>query len=202
MTHTEEKNIPETNSSKEKNVLQSAIKEFFRFAFLAAIIVIPFRMFIAQPFVVNGASMDPTFHSGEYLIVDQLIYRFENPERGSILIFKYPRDPSKYFIKRVIGLPSETVEIRDGQIWILNEEYPEGFLLEEPYVEHERGDNMTVVLDSDEYFVLGDNRQGSSDSRVWGTLPEQLVVGRPIVRLFPPAKASILPGDYSKNYTH
>jgi len=173
--------------------------EFIKFIVIAAVIVIPFRMFIAQPFVVNGASMDPTFESGEYLIVDQLTYQFESPKRGSVLIFRYPKDPKKFFIKRIAGLPGETLELRGEIITIKNSDHPEGFQLDEPYLKYTRADNMTVVLGPDEYFVLGDNRQASSDSRVWGTLPENLIVGRPIIRLLPPNKIDWLPGDYSEN---
>lgn len=159
--------------------------EFLKLIVISVIIVIPFRLFIAQPFIVDGASMDPTFHNGQYLIVDELTYRFQEPERGSVLIFKYPKDPSKFFIKRVIGLPGETVRITEGAVSIVNEEYPEGLLLHEPYIEFTKVDNLEVILGSEEYFVMGDNRKGSADSRLWGPVPADNIVGRPIIRFYP-----------------
>ena len=159
---------------------------------LSLVVVVPFRMFIAQPFVVDGASMDPTFETGDYLIVDELSYRFQTPARGSVLIFRYPRDPRKSFIKRVIGLPNETVSIADGKVSIINAEYPDGLALDEPYVKLTKRDTVNYVVGPEEYFVMGDNRLESADSRVWGPVPEQNVIGRPIIRFFPPA---FLPGD-------
>lgn len=170
-------------------------KELFKLVLLSIVIVIPFRLYIAQPFIVDGASMDPTFDTGNYLIVDELTYHFRGPERGSILIFKYPRDPRKSFIKRVIGLPGEKVSIALGQVTIFNTEYPNGLILDEPYVKLEKKDSADYVLGQGEYFVLGDNRLGSADSRVWGPVPEANIIGRPIIRLFPPA---LLPGDNTK----
>src|SRR3989338_11417917 len=102
-------------------------KELIKLVFISLLVVIPFRFFIAQPFIVNGASMDPTFETGNYLIVDELTYQFHGPERGSVLIFKYPVDPSKSFIKRVIGLPGETVSISKSEVTIFNAENPDGF---------------------------------------------------------------------------
>ena len=152
---------------------------------LSIIIVIPFRLFIAQPFIVDGASMDPTFKNGQYLIVDEISYRFNNPERGSVLIFRYPRDPSKFFIKRVIGLPNETIEITEGIVTIKNAENPEGIILNEPYVKFSKQDNFNFTLQKNEFFVMGDNRLNSADSRIWGPVPREDVVGRPIVRFYP-----------------
>lgn len=167
-------------------------KELFKLVLLSIVIVIPFRLYVAQPFIVDGASMDPTFKSGDYLIVDEVTYRFQDPERGSVLIFKYPKDPSKFFIKRIIGLPGETIDIRNGEVRITSSEYPEGFALREPYVEFERRENFSITLKEGEYFVLGDNRVGSADSRVWGPVPEDHIIGRPVIQVFPP---TFLPGD-------
>ncbi|MBY0328872.1 signal peptidase I [Patescibacteria group bacterium] len=170
-------------------------REMVEFALIALIIVVPFRIFIAQPYIVNGASMDPTFATGDYLIVDQLSYRFSTPERGSVLIFKYPKDPSWYFIKRVIGLPLETVEINDGVITIKNGAHPEGFVLNEPYIEFAKVEDSTITLKADEYFAVGDNRLGSADSRMWGPVPSYDIVGRPILQILPFKKLGLLPGD-------
>lgn len=170
-------------------------KETFQLIAIAAIVVIPFRLYIAQPFMVDGASMDPTFKDGQYLIVDELTYHFNTPERGSVLIFKYPNDPSKFFIKRVIGLPGEEVRINKGVVTIVNAENPQGFTLEEPYIKFKKEETMSYTLNEGEYFVMGDNRLGSADSRVWGAVPEDNIIGRPFVRFIPPA---LFPGDSDK----
>lgn len=172
--------------------------EIVKFSIIALVVVIPFRLFIAQPFIVNGASMSPTFETGHYLIIDQVTYRFEKPERGDVVIFHYPIDPSKFFIKRIIGLPGETVEIRGKSIIIKNTEHLEGLMLFEPYLEADNlgEDYQTKILKENEYFVMGDNRRASSDSRVWGPLPEDLIVGRALVRLLPVSESAVLPGDF------
>lgn len=162
-------------------------KELLKLILLALVIVVPFRLYIAQPFIVDGASMDPTFEDGEYLIVDELSYRFKEPERGEVLIFKYPKDPSKYFIKRIIGLPGEKVSLTDGEVVIFSDERPEGFALSEPYVTLEKIENGSFSLGDGEYFVMGDNRLQSADSRLWGGVPRENIVGRPILRFIPPA---------------
>lgn len=172
------------------------IWETVKFAIFALIIVLPVRIYIAQPFIVSGNSMDPTFNNGHYLIVDQLSYRFEKPKRGEVIVFKYPNDPSKFFIKRIIGLPGEKVEIISGEVYIIGAS-GKSVKLNEPYIESSRQkhDNWNVSLASDEYFVMGDNRIASSDSRVWGALKEKFIVGRALVRLLPVTEASVFPGE-------
>ncbi len=139
--------------------------------------------------------MADTFHTGEYLIVDQLSYHFHNPSRGDVVIFRYPRDPSKYFIKRVIGVPGDTVIIEDSTVTIVNETYPEGVILDEPYISSMRSTGrLEETLGEREYFVMGDNRDESSDSRIWGVLQEDRIIGRAFLRLFPFSSADVLPG--------
>ncbi len=170
--------------------------EIIRFSIIALIIVVPVRLFIAQPFIVSGASMENTFHNGEYLIVDQLSYHLNHPERGDVVIFRYPRDPSKYFIKRVIGVPGDTITIEGNTVSIQNEQVPQGMVLNEPYIASMRpGITIVEELGEREYFVMGDNRDQSSDSRVWGVLQEENIVGRAFIRLFPPHEFGIYPGD-------
>ncbi|CAN5127938.1 signal peptidase I [soil metagenome] len=188
--HTDEQNPPASLPPENKKT--SFWKELFKLLLLAVFVVIPFRLYIAQPFIVDGASMDPTFRTGQYLIVDELTYHFTTPARGSVLIFKYPKDPSKYFIKRIIGLPGETVVLKDGAVTIKNPAQPQGFALNEPYVIYSKPDTNEYVLGPDEYFVMGDNRLGSSDSRVWGPVPKANIIGRPFVRFLPP---TVWPGD-------
>jgi signal peptidase I len=176
--------------------------EILRFAIIALIIVIPVRMFVAQPFIVSGASMEPTFHNGQYLIVDQLSYYMGEAKRGDVIIFKYPKDPSKYFIKRLIGVPGDTVSINGNVITIMNEAHPDGLVLDEPYVVHmSPNTNLTEVLGPGEYFVMGDNRDNSSDSRVWGVLQENMIVGRAFLRLFPVDQVGYLPGSIESSST-
>jgi signal peptidase I len=172
------------------------LTEIVRFSLIAILIVIPIRMFVAQPFIVSGASMDNTFHSGEYLIVDQVSYYFDQPKRGEVIIFKYPRDPSKFFIKRVVGAPGDTIDIEGNTVTITNDSYPEGIVLDEPYVKSmSPGASLSETLGDHEYFVMGDNRDQSSDSRTWGVLQESYIVGRAFLRLFPPGEVSYFPGS-------
>lgn len=197
-------NIPQAiqnEDSAEKK--EHPLAEIVRFALIAVLIVVPIRMFIAQPFIVSGASMAETFHTGEYLIIDQITYYFEDPKRGEVIIFRYPRDPSKFFIKRVIGLPGETVQIEDRTVTIINETHPEGFVLNEPYIqEMPMAAPFIETLGEREYFVMGDNRSESSDSRTWGVLQEERIVGRAWIRLFPPAEFGVLPGNASQQFTN
>ena len=181
----------ETNKEKKS----SFWKELAWYAAFALLVVLPIRLWIAQPFVVNGGSMDTTFENGEYLIVDEISYRFHAPERGDVLIFKYPNDPSKYFIKRLIGLPGETVTIQDSVVSIENSLNPQGIVLHEPYIHAETYINTRVTLSPDEYFVMGDNRTVSSDSRIWGPLPKEDLIGRPVLRLLPISKFGTWPGE-------
>lgn len=183
------------NDETIADITENPLMEIFRFSLIAILIVVPVRLFIAQPFIVSGASMETTFHSGEYLIVDQVTYHFEKPHRGDVIIFRYPRDPSKFFIKRVIGLPGDTISIEDGIITITNEANPKGMILSEEYAETmPPAAKFVEKVGEREYFVMGDNRDESSDSRSWGVLQEERIVGRAWLRLFPPQQADYLPG--------
>ena len=171
--------------------------DLIKFAILAILIVVPIRAFVAQPFIVSGSSMIPTFKNSDYLIVDEISYKFEAPKRGDVIVFKWPKDTSKYFIKRIIGLPGETVKIKGSLVTIINKDNPNGLVLGEPYVENKSDNTLEITLPDDQYFVMGDNRSGSSDSRAWGNLPSDLIVGRALVRLFPVNKISLLPGVHN-----
>ena len=171
--------------------------EMIRFAVLALVIVIPIRMFVAQPFIVSGLSMFPTFNNSEYLIVDEISYRFHEPTRGDVIIFRYPKDTSKFFIKRIIGLPNETVVISGNDVTIKNTTHPEGFTIPQPYVVNTANNTLEKVLGPDEYFVMGDNRSASSDSRYWGPVPRKNIVGRAYIRLLPFSSAKVFPGVFN-----
>lgn len=171
------------------------MKETLKFILTVAVIVIPIRTFVAQPFIVKGPSMDPSFATGHYLIIDELSYYFTDPKRGEVIIMKYPKAPSIYFIKRVIGLPGETVTIKDGKVTITTKD-GKNIELRDDFVaaKNKISDNSKTTLLDDEYFVMGDNRAESSDSRSWGPLPRDLVVGRAFLRLLPLSKIDIFPG--------
>ena len=181
---------------QEKITKEHPFWELLRFAVLAFLIIIPIRTFIAQPFIVSGSSMYPTFQDGNYLIVDQISYRFEDPNRGDIIVFRFPKDKKKFFIKRIIGLPNESIKIDGSKITIMNDNHPDGFDLNEQYVKNLAFDNMTVVLGNDEFFVMGDNRSSSSDSRSWGNVKENLIIGHVLLRLLPINQIGISPGEY------
>ncbi len=161
--------------------------ELIQVAAISLAIIIPIRYFLIQPFYVKGASMEPNFYDHEYLIIDELSYRFHLPTRGDIVVFRYPVDPKQFFIKRVIGLPGETVEIAGGQIKIFNKDFPNGFVVHESqYLDQDfTSTNQTVTLKSDEFFVLGDNRRESLDSRFFGPIKSSAIVGRVWLRGWP-----------------
>lgn len=175
--------------------LKFVLREILVFLLLAVLIVVPFRLFIAQPFVVQGASMEPTYVNGEYLVIDQLTYHFNEPQRGDVITFRYPEDPSVFFIKRIIGLPGETVLVEDETVTITDPGVGT-FELVEPYAKFDGPlfGRQSVTLKDDEYFVLGDNRPRSSDSRVWGPLPKENIMGRAYLRLLPLNNIEYLPG--------
>ncbi|MBI4118289.1 MAG: signal peptidase I [Parcubacteria group bacterium] len=187
----------EEKTSKEQFSLFTFLFETVKFAVIALLIVIPFRIYIAQPYIVSGASMEETFKSGTYLIVDQFTYRFDEPERGDVIIFRLPQDPSKFLIKRVIGLPGETVKITQGEVTI-TKPGTEPFTLAEPYVVPDNFMDIRIkTLKDTEYFVMGDNRPESLDSRIWGPLPQENIIGEAFFALFPLNDMALHPGRHS-----
>jgi len=175
---------------------EGLIKDVITIVLLVIFVVIPIRVFIAQPFVVFGESMSPTFENGDYLIIDQVSYKFNTPQRQQVIIFKYPNDTTKFFIKRIIGLPDETVEIIGSDVFIKNSEHPEGFKLEENYIVNNGNNNVVKKLGENEYFVMGDNRNASSDSRIWGSLEKSFIIGKTFLQLLPIKKIGILPDKF------
>lgn len=159
--------------------------ELIKIIIIAAIIVLPIRYFLFQPFIVKGESMVPNFHSGDYLIVDELSYRIWQPERGDVVVLKYPLDPGQRFIKRVIALPGETIDVRNGTVTITGKNGQ--IVLQESYLPNDLPTlgNVHTTLGGDQYFVMGDNRQFSYDSRMWGALPKEDIVGKAFLRVFP-----------------
>ncbi len=186
---------------EEKQGYFEILKEIGRFVLITLLIVVPFRFFIAQPFIVSGDSMVPTFHNGEYLIVDELSYLLREPLRGEVVIFRYPKDTSKYFIKRIIGLPGETVLVENGALKIVSSGGSTS-TVRESYIQGQELADIQVKLGNSEYFVMGDNRNASSDSRYWGPVPRGELVGRAFARLLPVAQADVLPGNFAPALTN
>ena len=157
------------------------------------------RFYVATPYIVSGASMEHTYENFDYLIVDRLTYDMRTPQRGEVIVFGLPQEPSRDLIKRVIGLPGETVKITgtEPRVTIINAAHPNGMLLSEPYLTRENlggATDITMTLTADQYFVLGDNRRVSADSRMWGILPRNDIVGRVFLRLYPFSMIGLLPG--------
>ncbi len=157
------------------------------------------QAFIIRPFIVSGNSMDPNIKDKQYLIVDEISYKLSEPSRGDVIVFKAPPEPSKYYIKRIIGLPGETVSINGTTITISNAAHPDGFVLQESFITHTHNDILTVKVPVDSYFVMGDNRSGSYDSRAWGMLPKANIRGRALLRLLPLTAIDYLPAKVTYN---
>lgn len=175
------------------------LKDLFTLAFLIIVVVIPIRIFVVSPFVVDGESMHPTFENLDYLIVDEAVYNITSPARGEVIVFRYPHNPSIFYIKRIIGLPGETIAINKG---VLTATTVDGKILTlpEPYIVNEDATyTKTTTLGANEYFVMGDNRPNSSDSRTWGILPRANIIGRVDLRLLPVSKIGFFPG--AANYS-
>src|SRR3989339_2185943 len=174
----------------------SPLKRFFGFVgellhvvVISLAIIIPIRYYLIQPFYVKGASMEPNFYDKEYLIIDEISYRFHEPARGDIVVFRYPRNPEEFFIKRVIGLPGERIQVKDGFIYIYNQEHQDGAQLAEKYLPadlrtYALNDEITTLNDG-EYYVLGDNRNSSKDSRSFGAVDKKFITGKALLRGWP-----------------
>ncbi|MEK7625101.1 MAG: signal peptidase I [Patescibacteria group bacterium] len=162
--------------------------ELIKVIVMAGVTIALIRYFLFKPFYVKGASMEPNFMDHEYLIIDELSYRLRLPERGEVIVFKYPNNKQEYFLKRIIGLPGERVKVADGHVTIYNNAHPEGVVVSEGYLPDElitAGDNQTVTLGVEDYFVLGDNRPNSFDSRRFGSIKKDLIVGKVFIRGWP-----------------
>ncbi len=190
--------IAQNNTWFSKKNLKSIGKELLIFVLIAFGIVLPFRMYVAEPYLVDGRSMDPTFATGDYLIVEKL----STPKRNDVVVFNATNAGEQYknknFIKRIIGLPGETVIVKDNTVKIINSENPNGFMLDQSYVVHGSPESFQKTLGGDEYFVMGDNRVESYDSRFWGPLNKKYITGKPILRLLPLKSIGVLPGADTK----
>ncbi len=162
------------------------IKENLEMVLIALMIVLPVRYFLIQPFVVHGSSMEPNFYPKDYLIVDELSYRFRDPQRFEVVVFKAPNNSGQYYIKRIIGLPNERVIIKNGEVFVVDQKGKQIKLEEKFLPENVKtlGD-IDLTLKENQYFLLGDNRVASYDSRNWGPIDKKAIVGRVWIRLWP-----------------
>lgn len=198
LPHTNPSNSSEMEKMMHEKPEQGGVIAFVfemaKITLIAVAIILPIRYFLIKPFYVNGASMEPNYHNNEYLIIDEITYRFEQPARGDVVVFKYPNDHSQYFIKRVIGLPLERIVVRDNAVFVHNNAYPDGKQLAEPYLETGTPTQIDtdITLSGDEYFVLGDNRTESLDSRRFGPVRANEIIGRSWVRGWPIDRAGFL----------
>lgn len=208
----EYREIPKKSKETEIEYLGigGLLLEMVKVFLLAVVIIIPVRVFLFQPFFVQGSSMEPNFEDGQYLVVSEFGYKqtalnvterfhftvdsFKVINRQDVIVFRYPKNPEQFFIKRVIGLPGEAVEIRLGKVIIYNAVHPDGFVLDESgYLGAEilTQDMARVALRADEYFVMGDNRMFSYDSRAFGPLKKNTVIGRVLMRAWPVERFSL-----------
>lgn len=169
------------------NSLGTFFLEIIKLAILSGITIGLVRYFLFKPFYVKGQSMEPNFYEKDYLIIDELSYRFREPKRGEVVVFKAPNG-SDFYLKRVIGLPGERIKIENGKVIIYNEANPQGLALDEIYLEDQTLGTVMQTLGSDEYFLLGDNRDASYDSRRFGPISRGALIGRAWLRGWPPAR--------------
>ena len=156
----------------------SSAWEIIEIVLISIVTVFLIRNFLAQPFLVSGASMEPTFDNRDYLIIDEITYRFREPERGEVIVFRYPQDPKVYFIKRIVGLPGDRVVIKNGKVVV----YSGG---QEIKISGDTNGSVDRTLGEGQYFVLGDNRYNSFDSRNWGPVPRENIIGLTRLKIFP-----------------
>jgi signal peptidase I len=162
---------------------RSLLRETLETILLTAIIFLVLNTATGR-FQVRGSSMEPTLQDGQYLVIGKVVYWVHPPERGDIIVFQPPANPSEDYIKRVVGLPGEQLEIQNGEIWV------NGVPLEEPYIANPGAYSGTWTLEDDDYFVLGDNRNNSSDSHSWGVLPRENIIGKAWLCYWPPEEWS------------
>ncbi len=174
--------------------VSSFVVEVAKVVVISLAIIIPIRYFLIQPFYVKGASMEPNFYDNEYLVVDEISYRFGDPRRGDVVVLRNPRNESDFFIKRIIGLPGERIQVIDGHIVVFNSQYPQGMVLDESgylAASVKTSGSQTVTLKSNEYYVLGDNRDSSLDSRYFGPIVRKEIVGRTWIRAWPIGRMAV-----------
>ncbi|HXV27278.1 MAG TPA: signal peptidase I [Candidatus Paceibacterota bacterium] len=187
-TEETEAQTPPSRGGRIASEVFEFIWETVKVVLIALVIILPVRYFLIQPFFVKGESMFPTYHDKEYILVDKWTYRTARPQRGDVIVFKAPTDVNDYFIKRIVGLPGERVVVQNNTVRVFNAEFPDGFTLNEKVYlpdSHITEGTDDRLLEDDEYYVLGDNRQHSSDSRAFGPVRRELFSGMSWLRLWP-----------------
>lgn len=169
---------------------KSALREILESLIIAVILALLIRAFVFQPFYIPSGSMEPTLQIQDHIIVNKFIYRFREPERGDIVVFKYPLNPKKDFVKRLVGKPGERVELRSSKVYVNGREAPEKFL--PPGLKFQ--DFGPVLVPENTYLMLGDNRNNSDDSRVWGPLPKENIIGKAMLVYWPLDRIRIMSG--------
>jgi signal peptidase I len=191
-----EQNFDSIEPSHEHGALLSFglfILELIKVALLAGLTIWLVRYFLFKPFYVKGQSMEPNFYEKEYLIIDELTYRFREPSRGEVIVLKAPAPVEKdYYLKRIVGLPGEKISVQENKVIVYNREHPEGKVVEENYLTETTPGSISITLGSDQYFVLGDNRDASFDSRRFGAIRKDDIIGRTWIRGWPILRASII----------
>lgn len=188
--HSEELNNLEVDNNPAKDFVYF-IYDLLKTGLIVFVIAFGLRYFVIQPFIVDGESMMPNFVNNEYILAEKISYLTGQPKRGDVVIFRYPGNPSISYIKRIIGLPGEKVKIEENKVTIVNADHPDGVVLAEDYLPNYTltlpmdSKEMETTLGNEEYFVMGDNRQHSSDSREWGKLPKQNIIGRAWLTILP-----------------
>ncbi len=174
------------NNTPEKNInkISALFLELLRLAVFAIITIALIKVFLFRPFIVKGQSMEPNFFEKDYLIIDELTYRFSEPKRGDVIVFRSPVSDD-YYLKRIIGLPGERIQIGNNKVIIYNDKNPEGFMIDEFYLTEPTPGIDSVNLGPDQYYVMGDNRDASYDSRRFGAISRDRIIGRVILRGLP-----------------
>ena len=175
------KEIKENPDAEDNAKKLSSLREIIESIVIAVILAVVIRMFIIEPFYIPSGSMEPTLLINDRIIVSKVSYYFNEPERGDIVVFKYPKDPERNFVKRLIGKPGEVIELRDSKLYVDGKQVAQNFL--PPGLEYP--DYGPIKVPEGQYFMLGDNRNNSEDSRYWGTLPEENIIGKAVVIYWP-----------------
>jgi len=178
----------QTVGKGERNFLAAAstfFLELIKIVILAGVTIGVVRYFLFKPFYVKGQSMEPNYYEKDYLIIDELSYRFREPQRGEVIVFEAPVNNRDYYLKRILGLPGERIKIEDSKVIVYNDEHPQGVVVEEFYLDENTIGSVMQTIGPDQYFVMGDNRDSSYDSRRFGPINEGAIVGRTVLRGWP-----------------
>lgn len=176
---------------RKERAKKSTLREVTESLVIAVVLALIIRTFILQPFWIPTGSMETTLMVQDHIIVNKIGYRFKEPQRGDIVVFKYPVDPSRDFVKRLIGMPGDKVEIKNSKLYINGSLVPENYL---PAHVKDFGNYQSGIIPENHYFMMGDNRNNSDDSRNWGTLPRENIIGKAVLVYWPLDRIQLLTG--------